>query len=183
MNICKHRKGPNLPSPLCRTAAAPALREAGREGYFGQSGGSPAALTNMFDEDVVSPTEGFQYVESVRSSQRKRCLPPLSSQIYYHGEPISVNVHVTNNTNKTVKKMKISGRPTHPFFVSCQLVALLTAALCFGSAAVRRHLPVQHGSVQVSRGHRGVRVSPAAPHAPLQLLPHVPDQTPTLCLQ
>jgi len=30
-------------------------------------------------------------------------------QIYYHGEPISVNVHVTNNTNKTVKKMKISG--------------------------------------------------------------------------
>ena len=50
------------------------------------------------------------------------CLPPLhlklwnplhpissTSQIYYHGEPISVNVHVTNNTNKTVKKIKISG--------------------------------------------------------------------------
>jgi hypothetical protein len=32
-----------------------------------------------------------------------------ASQIYYHGEPISVNVHVTNNTNKTVKKIKISG--------------------------------------------------------------------------
>ncbi|XP_077955025.1 beta-arrestin-1 isoform X2 [Gasterosteus aculeatus] len=32
------------------------------------------------------------------------------SQIYYHGEPISANVHVTNNTNKTVKKMKISVR-------------------------------------------------------------------------
>ena len=32
-----------------------------------------------------------------------------TSQIYYHGEPISVNVHVTNNTNKTVKKIKISG--------------------------------------------------------------------------
>ena len=32
-----------------------------------------------------------------------------SPQIYYHGEPISVNVHVTNNTNKTVKKIKISG--------------------------------------------------------------------------
>lgn len=30
-------------------------------------------------------------------------------QIYYHGEPISINVHVTNNTNKMVKKMKISG--------------------------------------------------------------------------
>ncbi|KFM00903.1 Beta-arrestin-1, partial [Aptenodytes forsteri] len=37
--------------------------------------------------------------------------PPLCSlQIYYHGEPISVNVHVTNNTNKTVKKIKISVR-------------------------------------------------------------------------
>lgn len=78
MNICKHRKGPNLSSPLCETAAAAALREAGGEGYFGQSGGSPAALTNMFDEEVVSPTEGFRYVESVRSSQRKRCLPLLT---------------------------------------------------------------------------------------------------------
>ncbi|CAO2613691.1 ARRB1 [Lemmus lemmus] len=34
----------------------------------------------------------------------------LDKEIYYHGEPISVNVHVTNNTNKTVKKIKISGR-------------------------------------------------------------------------
>ncbi|XP_034051786.1 LOW QUALITY PROTEIN: beta-arrestin-1-like [Gymnodraco acuticeps] len=34
----------------------------------------------------------------------------LDKEIYYHGEPISVNVHVTNNTNKTVKKMKISVR-------------------------------------------------------------------------
>lgn len=43
---------------------------------------------------------------------------PPSPQIYYHGEPISVNVHVTNNTNKTVKKIKISGevwgRPRGP---------------------------------------------------------------------
>ncbi|CAL8332355.1 unnamed protein product [Boreogadus saida] len=34
----------------------------------------------------------------------------LDKEIYYHGEPISVNVHVTNNTTKTVKKMKISVR-------------------------------------------------------------------------
>nr|XP_057935318.1 beta-arrestin-1 isoform X1 [Doryrhamphus excisus] len=34
----------------------------------------------------------------------------LDKEIYYHGEPISVNVHVTNNTNKTVKKMKVSVR-------------------------------------------------------------------------
>uniref|UniRef100_A0A8C5N472 Beta-arrestin-1 n=1 Tax=Leptobrachium leishanense TaxID=445787 RepID=A0A8C5N472_9ANUR len=34
----------------------------------------------------------------------------LDKEIYYHGEPINVNVHVTNNTNKTVKKIKISVR-------------------------------------------------------------------------
>ncbi|TRZ03498.1 hypothetical protein DNTS_000512 [Danionella cerebrum] len=31
-------------------------------------------------------------------------------QLYYHGEPISVNVHVTNNSTKTVKRVKISVR-------------------------------------------------------------------------
>ncbi|ETE56340.1 hypothetical protein L345_17949, partial [Ophiophagus hannah] len=36
----------------------------------------------------------------------------VSPQIYYHGEPINVNVHVTNNTNKMVKKIKISGIQT-----------------------------------------------------------------------
>uniref|UniRef100_A0A3Q2XHA4 Beta-arrestin-1 n=1 Tax=Hippocampus comes TaxID=109280 RepID=A0A3Q2XHA4_HIPCM len=36
----------------------------------------------------------------------------LDKQIYYHGEPISVNVHVTNNSNKTVKKMKVSDTRT-----------------------------------------------------------------------
>ncbi|KAG8137115.1 hypothetical protein E2320_005648, partial [Naja naja] len=34
----------------------------------------------------------------------------LDKEIYYHGEPINVNVHVTNNTNKMVKKIKISVR-------------------------------------------------------------------------
>ncbi|KAG7218446.1 hypothetical protein INR49_007774, partial [Caranx melampygus] len=32
----------------------------------------------------------------------------LDKELYYHGEPISVNVHVTNNSTKTVKKVKIS---------------------------------------------------------------------------
>lgn len=27
--------------------------------------------------------------------------------MYYHGESISVNVHIQNNSNKTVKKLKI----------------------------------------------------------------------------
>ncbi|XP_067828266.1 arrestin red cell isoform X1 [Heptranchias perlo] len=34
----------------------------------------------------------------------------LDKELYYHGEPISVNVHVTNNSTKTVKKIKISVR-------------------------------------------------------------------------
>ena len=38
----------------------------------------------------------------------------LCVQLYYHGEPISVNVHVTNNSTKTVKRVKISG--TSPLF-------------------------------------------------------------------
>uniref|UniRef100_A0A8C9VHM7 Arrestin beta 2 n=1 Tax=Scleropages formosus TaxID=113540 RepID=A0A8C9VHM7_SCLFO len=33
----------------------------------------------------------------------------LDRELYYHGEPISVNVHITNNSTKTVKKIKISG--------------------------------------------------------------------------
>lgn len=34
----------------------------------------------------------------------------LDKELYYHGEPISVNVHVTNNSSKTVKRVKISVR-------------------------------------------------------------------------
>ncbi|XP_072005904.1 beta-arrestin-2 isoform X1 [Engystomops pustulosus] len=34
----------------------------------------------------------------------------LDKELYYHGEPINVNVHVTNNSNKTVKRVKVSVR-------------------------------------------------------------------------
>ncbi|XP_078470117.1 beta-arrestin-1 isoform X2 [Lampetra fluviatilis] len=34
----------------------------------------------------------------------------LDKMIYYHGEPINVNVHVTNNSTKTVKKIKMTVR-------------------------------------------------------------------------
>ena len=30
--------------------------------------------------------------------------------MYYHGESINVNVVVTNNSNKTVKKIRIAGK-------------------------------------------------------------------------
>lgn len=31
-------------------------------------------------------------------------------KLYHHGETISVNVHVANNSNRTVKKIKVSVR-------------------------------------------------------------------------
>uniref|UniRef100_A0A2K6JVJ2 Beta-arrestin-2 n=1 Tax=Rhinopithecus bieti TaxID=61621 RepID=A0A2K6JVJ2_RHIBE len=34
----------------------------------------------------------------------------LDKELYYHGEPLNVNVHVTNNSTKTVKKIKVSVR-------------------------------------------------------------------------
>uniref|UniRef100_F6TQF2 Beta-arrestin-2 n=1 Tax=Monodelphis domestica TaxID=13616 RepID=F6TQF2_MONDO len=34
----------------------------------------------------------------------------LDKELYYHGEPLNVNVHVTNNSTKTIKKIKVSVR-------------------------------------------------------------------------
>ncbi|KAG9462328.1 hypothetical protein GDO78_014358 [Eleutherodactylus coqui] len=41
---------------------------------------------------------------------RIRTLTSVSFQLYYHGEAINVNVHVTNNSSKTVKRVKVSVR-------------------------------------------------------------------------
>ncbi|KAG8546547.1 hypothetical protein GDO81_018680, partial [Engystomops pustulosus] len=38
----------------------------------------------------------------------------LDKELYYHGEPINVNVHVTNNSNKTVKRVKVSAPSPAP---------------------------------------------------------------------
>ncbi|XP_057711525.1 arrestin red cell-like isoform X2 [Corythoichthys intestinalis] len=34
----------------------------------------------------------------------------LDKELYYHGEPINVNVHISNNSSKTVRKVKIAVR-------------------------------------------------------------------------
>jgi beta-arrestin len=31
-------------------------------------------------------------------------------QLYHHGEDIAVNVHIANNSNRTVKKIKVTGQ-------------------------------------------------------------------------
>lgn len=33
----------------------------------------------------------------------------LDKELYYHGETVAVNVHIQNNSNKSVKKVKVSG--------------------------------------------------------------------------
>lgn len=64
-----------------------------------------ASLDKEVGEDWGGDTDGATPAMTGTSLSPLFCSP----QIYYHGEPISVNVHVTNNTNKTVKKIKISG--------------------------------------------------------------------------
>uniref|UniRef100_A0A8C6UEJ6 Arrestin, beta 2b n=1 Tax=Neogobius melanostomus TaxID=47308 RepID=A0A8C6UEJ6_9GOBI len=48
----------------------------------------------------------------------------LDKELYYHGEPININVHVTNNSTKTVKKIKVSGNSHASFFHSSGASAL-----------------------------------------------------------
>lgn len=33
----------------------------------------------------------------------------LDLQLYHHGEDIAVNVHIANNSNRSVKKIKVTG--------------------------------------------------------------------------
>uniref|UniRef100_A0A9J7Z0X8 Arrestin, beta 2a n=1 Tax=Cyprinus carpio carpio TaxID=630221 RepID=A0A9J7Z0X8_CYPCA len=49
----------------------------------------------------------------------------LDKELYYHGEPISVNVHVTNNSTKTVKRVKISEhKPVQTFHLFADFVMI-----------------------------------------------------------
>ena len=34
----------------------------------------------------------------------------LDKELYYHGETLATNVHIQNNSNKSVKKVKVSGK-------------------------------------------------------------------------
>lgn len=93
------------------------------------------------------------------------CMCLCFFQIYYHGEPISVNVHVTNNTNKTVKKIKISGYSTfNILWINLHLVCSKkslsnnTFVMKRCSASVCRYLSLQHCPVQVPSSDRGIWV-------------------------
>jgi beta-arrestin len=40
----------------------------------------------------------------------------LDKELYYHGETVAINVHIQNNSNKSVKKVKVSGKSSIFFF-------------------------------------------------------------------
>lgn len=46
-------------------------------------------------------------------------------QLYHHGEDIAVNVHIANNSNRTVKKIKVTGEDLHMLDASEPLVTLV----------------------------------------------------------
>ena len=48
--------------------------------------------------------------EFMMSPSKLRLEVSLDKELYYHGETISVNVHIQNNSNKPVKKIKVAVR-------------------------------------------------------------------------
>lgn len=55
----------------------------------------PQPMVDVSKEFIMSP--GLLHMEA-----------SLDKEMYYHGESIAVNVHVQNNSNKSVKKLKVS---------------------------------------------------------------------------
>lgn len=48
--------------------------------------------------------------EFVMSPNKLHLEASLDKELYHHGENIAVNVHIANNSNRTVKKIKVSVR-------------------------------------------------------------------------
>lgn len=55
-------------------------------------------------------------------------------QVYYHGEPVKVHVSVTNNSNKNVKNIIVSGKL--PVWTSCELTCCLMLTWFLVSSSV-----------------------------------------------
>ncbi|KAL8220529.1 UNVERIFIED_CONTAM: Beta-arrestin-2 [Gekko kuhli] len=54
-------------------------------------------------QPMAEPTRHFLMLD-----QSLHLEASLDKELYYHSEPISINVHVTNNSSKSVKKVKVS---------------------------------------------------------------------------
>uniref|UniRef100_A0A6I8QWA8 Arrestin-C n=1 Tax=Xenopus tropicalis TaxID=8364 RepID=A0A6I8QWA8_XENTR len=63
----------------------------------------------QFAPEATGPAPCVQTTRQFMMSDRPLQLEAsLNKEIYYHGEPIGVNVKITNNTSKIVKKIKIT---------------------------------------------------------------------------
>lgn len=62
-------------------------------------------LEASLDKEVCIPS-----LMSIIVVLRGFCNCVLCLQLYHHGENIAVNVHIANNSNRTVKKIKVSVR-------------------------------------------------------------------------
>jgi hypothetical protein len=71
-------------------------------------------------------------------------------QLYHHGENIAVNVHIANNSNRTVKKIKVSGEYTGTAFTNRMLCDAWQKVWMFGRNKER----VGKSAVNVSRRRR-----------------------------
>jgi beta-arrestin len=60
------------------------------------------ALGNVGEQPSVEVSKEF-----MMSPNKLHLEASLDKELYYHGESISVNVHVANNSNRTVKKIKV----------------------------------------------------------------------------
>nr|BAC76419.1 beta-arrestin [Halocynthia roretzi] len=65
----------------------------------------------QYAPDKQGPQPSAEVRKDFMMSEKPLCLEAsLDKELYYHGEKINVNVQVTNNSSKTVKKVKISVR-------------------------------------------------------------------------
>ena len=61
------------------------------------------APNNSGDQPSVEVSKEF-----MMSPNKLHLEVSLDKELYYHGESINVNVHISNNSNRTVKKVKVS---------------------------------------------------------------------------
>lgn len=83
--------GSNVEKPKKHNSVRLAIRKLTYAPYKNR----PQPTTEVTKEFMMSP--GLLHMEA-----------SLDKEMYYHGESIAVNVHVQNNSNKTVKKIKVS---------------------------------------------------------------------------
>ena len=82
--------------------------------------------------------------EFIMSPNKLHLEASLDKELYYHGETIAVNVHIQNNSNKSVKKVKVSGK-----IFLCKTVCILQSInfIFIFSSPVCRHMPFLHSAV------------------------------------